>query len=127
MYRSINTTFIKIIILVLFAFTLASGCSKEKKDETSKRVMYGFDNIVSDKLIDILTEGLDNCSCTPTIIKAKYENQIVYYVIYTDAYCHVIIAPTLYDSQGNIVAKMNDVYEYSEKVSETEIIYRCGH
>ena len=125
MNQSINIKFIRITILVLFAFTLISGCSK--KDDLSKREKYGFDNVVSDKLIDILTQGFDNCTCAPTIFKAKYENQIVYYFRYASAYCDGIIAPTLYDSQGNIVAQMNDVFEYSEKVSEKEVIYRCGH
>jgi len=125
MHKPFNTSFIKIAVLVLIALTLASGC--KKKDEISKRVKYGFDNVVSDKLIDILTQGFDNCTCAPTIFKAKYENQIVYYFRYASAYCDGIIAPTLYDSQGNIVAQMNDVFEYSEKVSEKEVIYRCGH
>ncbi len=114
----------KKLFFIILIFTLALACKKEEKDNACNS-----DNPIEDFiwLKELKATIPENCVCETSLIQGSYENQTVYYIAPTDLLCDGIIAPTLYDCNGDIVRIFTpeESHLFFESVTQTQVLYTC--
>jgi len=76
-----------------------------------------------------LKNSITNCSCETSIIRGKYLDKTVFYVMITDPACSSVFAPTLYDCSGTIIKKFSIYSKDHDDVNKIilqEVLYRCN-
>lgn len=78
--------------------------------------------------IQELKNSITNCTCETSIVRGKYLDETVFYVMITDPLCSAVFAPTLYDCSGTIVKKFSIYgkdHDDVNKIVFEEVLYRC--
>lgn len=80
-----------------------------------------------DKIPAVITlkAPLTDCNCKYSIMKGTYEDQVVFYVQYSDTF-DTVFAPVLYNCQGDIIrafpSTLEAQTEFYEKVTGIKIL-----
>ena len=103
-----NTLFLMLTMIVL-------SCAEDT-------VICKTNEDVSSEWFTDLKNSLTNCSCELSIIRARYQNQTVYYTALTDPLCNGVNTPVLLNDEGKVIKTFTqspeDQEDFNENVTE---------
>ena len=123
-------------ILLLFILAILASCS-DNNDEVIVNSEIEIQNACTAQepldlewIKQLITElKCGEYSCKVSILKSKYEGEIVYYTEVTDGLCNSQVQYKFYNCNGKIVKELNNeesVVYYNLSGREVEEIFSCN-